>query len=95
MIFFQALKSGAEFKDKPVKYESKVGVNTIKIHREYQNAAGVCVSIFAALSFLIGSADIKAQDYDPLLTEQPIVFVVRPQYKEDHHNSATMYNAAT
>ena len=28
---------------------------------------------------------------NPLLTSQPILFVVRPQYKSDHHNTATMF----
>jgi len=28
---------------------------------------------------------------NPLVTRQPILFVVRPQYKADHHNTATMF----
>lgn len=28
---------------------------------------------------------------NPLLTRRPILFVVRPQYKPDHHNTATMF----
>jgi len=28
---------------------------------------------------------------NPLLTRQPILFVVRPQYRSDHHNTATMF----
>ena len=28
---------------------------------------------------------------NPLISGQPIVFVVRPQYKSDHHNTATMF----
>ena len=28
---------------------------------------------------------------NPLLTRRPILFVVRPQYKSDHHNTATMF----
>jgi len=28
---------------------------------------------------------------NPLVRAQPIIFVVRPQYQEDHHNTATMF----
>ena len=28
---------------------------------------------------------------NPLLTAQPILFVVRPQYLPDHHNTETMF----
>lgn len=31
---------------------------------------------------------------NPLLTRQPLLFVVRPQYKPDHHNTATFFPAA-
>jgi hypothetical protein len=30
---------------------------------------------------------------NPLLVRHPILFVVRPQYKSDHHNTATMFQA--
>ncbi len=33
----------------------------------------------------------KALLADPLLTAHPILFVTRPQYKVDHHNTATMF----
>ncbi len=39
--------------------------------------------------FCIGNA--TAEQSNRLLTQQPIVFVVRPQYPADHHNSATMF----
>jgi hypothetical protein len=33
----------------------------------------------------------KALIANPLVSNQPILFVVRKQYKKDHHNTATMF----
>lgn len=33
----------------------------------------------------------QALTANPLISDQPILFVVRHQYKEDHHNTATMF----
>ncbi len=37
------------------------------------------------------AAERKALIENPLLSRQPILFVVRPQYLPDHHNTATMF----
>ncbi len=42
----------------------------------------------AAGSARSGSEDVVV---DPLVSAQPILFVVRKQYKPDHHNTATMF----
>ncbi|MCL4207250.1 MAG: PD40 domain-containing protein [Pirellulaceae bacterium] len=38
----------------------------------------------------VAQADSRSQ-LDPLVTTHPILFVVRPQYRKDHHNTETMF----
>jgi hypothetical protein len=44
-----------------------------------------------ALEQKLAELQRKALSAHPRLTAQPIVFVTRPQYRKDHHNTATMF----
>ncbi len=48
----------------------------------------ICIIFSIGLSSLL-SADTPITN--PLLTNHPILFVTRPQYKPDHHNTATIF----
>ena len=58
----------------------------------------VCSMVWSSVLALPCKANTAPQDGEkqnlldnPLLTQAPILFVVRPQYKPDHHNTATMF----
>ncbi len=58
-----------------------------ELERAARDAAQPSEALLARLETLRREALLA----NPLLTGQPILFVVRPQYKSDHHNTATMF----
>ena len=51
----------------------------------------IIVAFFAGLTQADPIRERASLLSDPLLTAHPILFVTRPQYKSDHHNTATMF----
>jgi len=56
------------------------------------NLSQLVVLCMVFAGFAMGDTTLKPEaGVNPLLSAQEIIFVVRPQYIKDHHNSATMF----
>jgi hypothetical protein len=62
-----------------------------RIREQKKNASGEQAKVLVAQLQALGRDALIA---NPLVSGRPIVFVVRRQYRSDHHNTATMFQTA-